>query len=137
MKTILLLGAGKSASVLIDYLIKESEANSWKFIIADANKDQILSKTNHSHFAEAIELDITNEDERAKIIQRAHIVISMMPPTLHYLIARDCVEYRKHLLTASYLDSQIKSLQDEINHRKLFFLCEKNLLSWCGCVSWL
>lgn len=127
LKTILLFGAGKSASVLIDYLIKESGENGWKFIIADADKNLILSKTNNSPFAEAVELDITNDDKRSKLIDRSHVVISMMPPSLHFLIAKDCVEYRKHLLTASYLDPQIKSLQDEINHRKLFFLCEMGL----------
>ena len=127
MKTILLFGAGKSASVLIDYLTKEAEINGWKFIVADAELKTILEKTNNSQFAEAVQLDINNEKERAALIQRAHVVISMMPPTLHFLVAKDCVEYRKHLLTASYLDGQIKSLQDEINHRKLFFLCEMGL----------
>lgn len=127
MKTILLFGAGKSATVLIDYLIKETAANKWKFIIADANKEQILSKTNNSPFAEAIEIDITDDDAREELIQRAHVVISMMPPALHYLIAKDCVENRKHLLTASYVDSKIKSLSDEIKHRKLLFLCEMGL----------
>ena len=127
LKTILLFGAGKSASVLINYLIKESEEHGWKFIIADADRNQILSKTNNSPFAEAVQLDINNDDERSKLIERAHVVISMMPPSLHFLVAKDCVEYRKHLLTASYLDPQIKSLQDEINHRKLFFLCEMGL----------
>lgn len=127
MKTILLFGAGKSATVLIDYLIKETATNKWKFIIADANKEQIVSKTNNSPFAEAIEMDITDDDARERVIQRAHVVISMMPPALHYLIAKDCVELRKHLLTASYVDNKIKSLSDEIRHRKLLFLCEMGL----------
>ena len=127
MKTILLLGAGKSATVLIDYLLKESETNKWKFIIADVNKEQILLKINDSRFAEAVEIDITNNKQREKIIQRAHVVISMMPPALHFLVAKDCVEYRKHLLTASYLDNNIKSLSDEITQRKLLFLCEIGL----------
>ena len=127
MKTILLLGAGKSATVLIDYLLKESETNKWKFIIADVNKEQILLKINDSRFAEAVEIDIINNKQREKIIQRAHVVISMMPPALHFLVAKDCVEYRKHLLTASYLDNNIKSLSDEITQRKLLFLCEIGL----------
>lgn len=127
MKTIVLIGAGKSATVLIDYLLAESEINNWKFIIADSDKEQILLKTNNSKFAEAIQLDVTNEQQRSRLIQRAHIVISMMPPALHFLIAKDCVEYRKHLLTASYLDDKIKSLQDEINQRKLLFICELGL----------
>jgi len=127
VKTILLFGAGKSASVLIKYLIKESEINHWKFIVADANKEMIEAKTGGSKFAEAVQLDINNDTAREQLIQRAHVVISMMPPTLHFLIAKDCVEYRKHLLTASYVDDKIKSLRDEINHRKLLFLCEMGL----------
>ncbi len=127
LKTIVLFGAGKSASVLIKYLIKESQINHWKFIVADANKTMIEAKTGGSKFAEAVQLDITDDNAREKVIQRAHVVISMMPPALHFLIAKDCVEYRKHLLTASYLDDKMKSLRDEINHRKLLFLCEMGL----------
>lgn len=127
MKTIVLIGAGKSATVLIDYLIAESEKNTWKFIIADSNRDQILLKTNNSSHAEAVQLDVTNDEQRSKLIQQAHVVISMMPPALHFLVAKDCVEYRKHLLTASYLDDKMKSLQDEINDRKLLFICEMGL----------
>jgi saccharopine dehydrogenase-like NADP-dependent oxidoreductase len=127
LKTIVLIGAGKSATVLIDYLIAESEKNNWKFIIADNNRGQILLKTNNSIFAEAVQLDVTNEEQRSKLIQRAHVVISMMPPALHFLVAKDCVEYRKHLLTASYLDDKMKSLQDEISNRKLLFICEMGL----------
>ena len=127
MKTVLLIGAGKSATVLIHYLLKETAANKWKFIIADSDREQVLAKTNNSPFAEVVKLDITNDLAREKLIQRAHVVISMMPPSLHYLVARDCVEYRKHLLTASYLDEKMKSLRDEINHRKLLFLCEMGL----------
>jgi saccharopine dehydrogenase-like NADP-dependent oxidoreductase len=127
LKTIVLIGAGKSATVLIDYLIAEAETNHWKFIIADADREQILLKTKNSKYAEALQLDVTNEAQRSKLIQRAHVVISMMPPALHFLVAKDCVEYRKHLLTASYLDDKIKSMQDEISNRKLLFICEMGL----------
>lgn len=127
MNTVLLIGAGKSATVLIDYLIAQAEKKIWKVIIADANREQILLKTNHSPYAEAIGLDVTNEEERSALIQKAEVVISMMPPSLHFLIAKDCVEYRKHLLTASYLDNKIKSLEEEIRQRKLLFLCEMGL----------
>ncbi|MFZ1370358.1 MAG: saccharopine dehydrogenase C-terminal domain-containing protein, partial [Ferruginibacter sp.] len=127
MKTIVLIGAGKSATVLIDYLLAEAETNNWKFIIADADREQILLKTGNSPFAEAVQLDINNEKQRGDLIQRAHVVISMMPPALHFLVAKDCVEYRKHLLTASYLDDKMKSLKEEISNRKLLFLCEMGL----------
>ena len=127
MKTILLLGAGKSATVLIDYLIATVKENNWKFIVADSDREQVLSKTNHSPFAEAAALDVTNDKQRSDLIQKAHVVISMMPPALHFLVAKDCVEYRKHLLTASYIDNKIRSLLEEIKQKKLLFLCEMGL----------
>jgi len=127
VKKILLFGAGKSATVLIDYLIAEAPANNWIIIIADANREQILLKTNNSALVEAIQTDITNDAQRSKLIERASIVISMMPPALHFLIAKDCVEYGKNLLTASYLDGSIKSLETEIQNKKLLFICEMGL----------
>ncbi len=127
MKTILLFGAGKSATVLIDYLVAVAAENKWKFIVADVNKEQVILKTKNAPFTEAVGLDINDDVARSRLIERAHVVISMMPASLHFLIAKDCVEARKHLLTASYLDDNMKSLRDEINHRKLLFLCEMGL----------
>ena len=37
MKVILLFGAGKSATVLIDYLIENSITENWKVVIVDAD----------------------------------------------------------------------------------------------------
>ncbi len=127
MKRILLFGAGKSATVLIDYLIAEAPINNWKIIIADVNKEQIVAKTKNSIFTEAFQVDITNNLQRSKLIQEAAIVISMMPPALHFLIATDCVEFGKNLLTASYLDEAIKSLESRILDKELLFIVEMGL----------
>jgi saccharopine dehydrogenase-like NADP-dependent oxidoreductase len=127
LQTLLLFGAGKSATVLIDYLLQEAATNNWKIIIADADKNQIVAKTNNSSLAEAVQIDITKDEQRAALVQKATIVISMMPPALHFLVAKDCVEYGKHLLTASYIDDQIKSLKTEIENKKILFLCEMGL----------
>ncbi|MEO6550423.1 MAG: saccharopine dehydrogenase C-terminal domain-containing protein [Ferruginibacter sp.] len=127
MKKILLFGAGKSATVLIDYLIEGASLNNWLIIIADMNREQILLKTKNSPFAEAVSADITNDEQRTGLIKDVSIVISMMPPSLHFLIAKDCVEYGKNLLTASYLDPAIRSLQRDIESKKLLFICEMGL----------
>ena len=127
MKTILLFGAGKSATVLIDYLLKEAPSNDWRIIIADSDKNLILSKTNNSPLAEAVQIDITKGDLRIALIQQADIVISMMPAALHFLVAKDCVAHGKNLLTASYVDEQISTLKEEIKSKQLLFLCEMGL----------
>ena len=127
MDTILLFGAGKSSTVLIDYLIREAELLQWKIIVADADLQVARAKIRNSPFAEAVQLDIENETQRSKLIESADVVISMMPPGLHYLVAKDCVHYRKHLLTASYVDDKIKALQQQIESSNIMFLCEMGL----------
>lgn len=127
MKTILLFGAGKSATVLIDYLLENAVAENWNLVVVDANLQLALSKIGHSSRGSAVSFDIGDTAQRTKSIRQADIVISMLPPALHIVVARDCVQYNKHLLTASYLDDAIKELQPEIEKKKLLFLYEMGL----------
>jgi saccharopine dehydrogenase-like NADP-dependent oxidoreductase len=127
VQTILLFGAGKSASVLIDYLVAEAPVNDWHIIVADASKALIISKTKEAACTEAVELDINNAALRQELVQKAAIVISMMPPALHYLVAEDCIAFGKNLLTASYVDEKLKAHQAEIENKGLIFLCEMGL----------
>lgn len=126
-KNILLFGAGKSASVLIDYLIDEAEKNFWNVWVADANLDLIINKTKNRPFSEAIAIDVKDDTIRASLVSKSDIVISMMPPALHVLIAKDCIQFKKSLLTASYADEHIKSLEKEVDQNGLIFLCEMGL----------
>ena len=116
-----------SASVLIDYLLSKSASHSWKVIIADANRQMIEDKTRNHPNSEAVELDIHQEEKRRKLIEDASIVISMMPPALHILIAKDCIRFGKNLLTASYADEEIISLQQQVKDKSILFLCEMGL----------
>ena len=127
MKTILLFGAGKSATVLIDFLRTEAGKRGWKFLIADANREQILLKTGESPEVDAIGCDINDAAARSTLVKRADLVISMMPPALHHLIAEDCIHFGKHLLTASYVDSTIRAFDREVRDKNLLFLCEMGL----------
>jgi saccharopine dehydrogenase-like NADP-dependent oxidoreductase len=127
MKTILLFGAGKSATVLIDYLLEISIKENWKLIVADADLKLVKSKVEHAHRATAVSFDIRNEEERANYIRQADIVISLLPPQLHIDVARDCLRFHRHLLTASYADEEIKKLSRDIEKSKLIFLYEMGL----------
>lgn len=127
LEKIVLFGAGKSASVLIDYLLSKSASHSWKVVIADANKQMIEEKTRNHPNSEAVELDILQDEKRKQLIEDASIVISMMPPALHILVAKDCIRFGKNLLTASYADDEIKGLQQQVKDKGLLFLCEMGL----------
>jgi len=127
MKKILLFGAGKSATVLIHYLLKNAVKEGWQLVVVDADLSLAESKIGDSPSGKAISFDILNEEKRRMEIEKADIVISLLPPTLHFLVAKDCLSFRKNLLTASYVDEQIKSLEKEIEKSGLLFLCEAGL----------
>jgi saccharopine dehydrogenase-like NADP-dependent oxidoreductase len=127
MKSILLFGAGKSATVLIDYLIENSITENWKLVVVDTDLQLAQSKIGNSKVATAVSFDINEKAERFRQISSSDIVISMLPPSLHIKVAKDCVKLRKNLLTASYSDKDIKKLQPEIEKNKLLFLCEMGL----------
>ena len=127
MKTILLFGAGKSASVLIEYLLENAAANDWCLVVADTDKSLIELKTKLHPASFAVAADITDQEVRRTLIVDSDLVISMMPPLLHILIAKDCVLYAKHLLTASYADDAMKELAEEASNKGIIFLCEMGL----------
>jgi saccharopine dehydrogenase-like NADP-dependent oxidoreductase len=127
VQQIVLFGAGKSATVLIDYLIREAALQQWQITVADASLELVLSKTKHHPNTRALALDINHETERQAVIREADLVISMMPPSLHILIAHDCIRFEKHLLTASYAGDDILTLADMVQEKKLLFLCEMGL----------
>ncbi len=127
MKTILLFGAGKSATVLIDYLLENAITENWKIVVVDADLKLAQSKIGGSQRATAVSFDIRDAEERTRYIRNTDIVISLLPPALHIEVAKDCVKQHKHLLTASYVDEEIRQLQPAIEKNKLLFLCEMGL----------
>ena len=127
MKTILVFGAGKSATVLIDYLKQTVTDHNWKLIVADSNLEQAQLKVGNSSHAQAVEVNVTDADERRMLIEAADIVISLLPPFLHIHVVKDCVAIGRNLLNASYVDAEIKNLEAEIKSKELLFLCEMGL----------
>ncbi|MGG7036906.1 MAG: saccharopine dehydrogenase C-terminal domain-containing protein, partial [Flavobacterium sp.] len=127
MRNILIFGAGRSASSLIQYLLNKSEEEKIRLTIADLSLESAQHKTSHHPNATAIALDILNENQRRSEIQKADIVISMLPAHLHIEIAKDCLSFRKNLVTASYISDAMRDLDEEVKANKLVFMNEIGL----------
>ncbi len=95
MKKILLFGAGKSATVLIDYLLKNAGKENWQLTVVDADLQLATSKIAGASHGLPLSFDIKNEAERKKNIEQSDIVISLLPPALHYIVAQDCLELKR------------------------------------------
>jgi len=127
MKNIVLFGAGKSATCLIDYLVNICTKKNWSLFIGDADMDSLNKKLPVSPAVHPVKVNVENHAERISLIQKADLVISLLPPALHIFIARDCLIHSRNLLTASYVDDEIRLLSNEIKAKKLIFLCEMGL----------
>ncbi|MCF8254991.1 MAG: saccharopine dehydrogenase NADP-binding domain-containing protein [Bacteroidia bacterium] len=127
MKNILVLGAGLSSSYLIKYLLQHAKKEDWKIIVADSNLELAQKKIGKSTFGKAVEMDIHNQEKRQELIKNSDLVISMLPATLHFIAAQDCILYQKHLITASYLSEEMKSLHTQALKANVLFLNEIGL----------
>jgi saccharopine dehydrogenase-like NADP-dependent oxidoreductase len=127
MRNILIIGAGRSASSLIKYLLEKSTVENLHLTIADLSKALAEKKTNNHPNATPIALDIFDEEQRSTEIQKADIVISMLPAHLHIEVAKDCIVYKKHMVTASYISDAMQELDAAAKANNLIFMNEIGL----------
>ncbi len=124
MKKILILGAGLSSSSLIKYLLDNSGKYDWKIRVGDMSLEVANKKIDNHENGEAFEFNVFNEQQRIEEIQNADVVISMLPARFHHLVAERCVEFGKHMITASYVSNEVKALNDQAIEKNLLLLNE-------------
>lgn len=127
MRHILIIGAGRSASSLIEYLLNKSETENLFITIGDLSAELAERKTKGHLRARALAFDIFNEAQRHDEIAKADIVISMLPATLHYEVAKDCIRFKKNMVTASYISPAMQDLDEEVKKNNLVFMNEIGL----------
>ena len=127
MRNILLIGAGRSASSLIRYLLEKSESEKLHITVGDLVLANALKITKDHPNTSAIVLDIFNTESRQTEIAKADIVISMLPAHLHVEVAKDCILFKKNMVTASYISPEMQSLDAEAKANNLIFMNEIGL----------
>ncbi|WP_166960806.1 saccharopine dehydrogenase family protein [Yeosuana marina] len=124
MRNILVIGSGKSTSYLIKYLLDKSETENLFITIGDININHASKIINNHIRAKAIILDIFDLDSRKEAIKNADIIISMLPARLHIDVAKDCIEFGKNMVTASYISPEMEALNDKAIEKGLIFMNE-------------
>jgi saccharopine dehydrogenase-like NADP-dependent oxidoreductase len=124
MKTILILGAGLSSSSLIRYILKESEKNQWTVRITDQNIKIVQSKINGHPNGIALNFDALDANQRRPEIEKADLVVSMLPARFHIEVAKDCIDLKTHLITPSYISKEMKGLDKEAKDAGIIIMNE-------------
>lgn len=126
-RKILLVGAGKSAAYLIHYLLGHAEKEDLQLCIADKAPEHLPKEVREHPACQLMVLDIMDVPARKDAVKSADLVISMLPPTLHLDLAKDCLEFGKNMVTASYVSKGMKELDAEVRDKGLIFMNEVGL----------
>lgn len=127
MRQILVLGAGKSTSVLIPYLLEKSEKENIQLTVGDLDIAQAKKIYGGHESCNVISLDISNTTDRERAIEQADIVISMLPARFNIEVAKDCIKFKKSLVSASYVTKDMMALDKEVRENGLVFMNEMGL----------
>src|SRR5690606_9534820 len=96
-------------------------------IIGDVDIKAAAFLINKHPNAKAVVLDVFNEKQRREFVQNADIVVSMLPARYHIEVARDCLEFGKNMVTASYISDEMLSLDTKVKSKELVFMNEIGL----------
>ncbi len=125
MRSILLLGAGRSASSLLKYLIEHAAEQEWHVTVAERDIAHVQKLTQgRDDVATPAQLDATNAEARAALIAKHDLVISMLPHFMHMDVLRDCLRLKKNVITPSYVPDALWPLSDEFKKADLTVLNE-------------
>jgi saccharopine dehydrogenase-like NADP-dependent oxidoreductase len=127
MKNVLILGAGQSAPYLISYMLNIAEEQDWFVTVCDRDFKLAESRLRGSKRGKAVEFDVNDEEMRTSLIKKADIVINFLSPKFQYLIALDCLNHKKHVITASYESFRIHDLHKDAVKKGIIILNEMGL----------
>ena len=115
MRNILILGAGRSASSLIHYLITHADQQEWRVTVADRELGNAQALVHEGpEVSQAVALDATDAAARAALIARHDLVISMLPAFMHMDVLKDCLRLHKHVITPSYVPDALWAMDAEL-----------------------
>ncbi|CAI9760968.1 unnamed protein product [Fraxinus pennsylvanica] len=77
--------------------------------------------------ATAVQLDVMNQGSLYNYISQVDVVISLLPPSFHSTIGGACIQLKKHLVTASYVDDSTTKLDELAKSSGVTILCEMGL----------
>ncbi|MDP1623599.1 MAG: saccharopine dehydrogenase C-terminal domain-containing protein [Bacteroidales bacterium] len=123
MKKILILGAGLVAKPIIQYLLSKGYQVTVASNTPDRSDEMIAG---HIHGI-SLFWDANDEESLGRMIAEHDIAVSMLPYLFHMIVARQCVAYKKDMVTTSYVKPEMRALDADAKRAGIIILNEMGL----------
>jgi len=127
MKKVLVLGSGQSAAFLVAQLLADSVAEDLFVTVGDRDLETARAAVGDHPRGSAIGLDINDAGHRATEIERSDIVLNLLPAAFQHLVAWDCVNHGRDMLSVSYRDQTTRDLDLDAKRQGILLLSEMGL----------
>ncbi|KAH6597557.1 hypothetical protein BASA61_003126 [Batrachochytrium salamandrivorans] len=123
-KKVLLLGSGFVAGPLVDYLLRTPGTH---VTIASNAREEAMRLSGGRDSTSVLPLDVSNKAELSNLVSGHDVVVSFVPASLHPVIAEQCLEHKKNLVTASYISPAMAAFDQRAKDAGLAFVNEVGL----------
>lgn len=122
MHRVLVLGTGYVVKPLVDYFIDKCK---YQVLVASRDNNhagliiagRALGKRVLWHATPPYE-------EMDEMVKNVDLVVSMIPPSMHVIVAKACIKHRKNMVTTSYTSPEMKALDAEAKEAGIIILNE-------------
>ena len=122
-KRVLVLGAGMVSRPLVVYLLKHKI----QVTVATRTVSKARALIGKDRLGKAVAWTTEDLGGLTKMAAQADLVVSLLPPAFHPVVAKVCLELGKHLLTTSYVSDAMKALDGPAREKGLVFMNEAGL----------
>ncbi len=122
---ILILGAGLVAAPMVEYLLDLPDI---KVTVASSKfSDSIFQLVEDHPRGTAQSLLSSDQAALHEAINKADVVVSLLPAPQHPIVAEHCLALKKHLVTTSYVSDKMEAFHEQATEAGLLFLNECGL----------
>jgi saccharopine dehydrogenase (NADP+, L-glutamate forming) len=123
MKKILILGAGLVAKPMVEYFLEKG----LRLLIASPMKERADEMINGNPLGSSLDWSMSDPIVLDKLVEEYDITVSLLPYKYHTDVARVCLKHKKHLVTTSYVQPEMKALDKAARDAGVLFLNEMGL----------
>jgi saccharopine dehydrogenase (NADP+, L-glutamate forming) len=121
MKKVLVLGAGLVTRPHVEYLL---DVRDFYVTVASRTVSKAQALIGNRANGTAVQLDVSDKAKLHELVAHNDLAVSMLPYVYHPLVAEQCIELKKDMVTTSYVSDAMQALDGAAKEANVLILNE-------------